>query len=408
MVSLLTPQTEAAPPGLPVPPPVRPGGRRARHRQSRSRFDAYPFDPFLRNLLRLAFAAPFLVLAILADGQASVTLTGNWSLLVRLARFPFGSNRLEDIASFYPPISSLAGAILPGGPLGLGIAGALVAGLFLQKLLEIMVQRQMSPGLITAFLLALAANPLFAYLAVGNLPVLLGVMFFGVGLSHMRRFISWGSTRDGFLAGLLFMLAALSDSGAILYVITAAAAAPFLSWRRGGQRGARAASVFVLLFPTASAFCSLGALELLFRIDPVKPLIPLLAASPRRFAELVTVILPDATGALLAAPVAAAWILSLVVRRPAGILASTLVFLAILGGFSIGLIAPSAAGSTFLLMILLAITLLERPPAGWRRMIVIAVVLAHVPIAWAAAFDREVVAGWLAAVADGAPRLFGG
>ncbi|HEY8591019.1 MAG TPA: hypothetical protein VIL55_15845 [Naasia sp.] len=409
MVSLLTPAEVAqadAPPAPPAAAAVAPRGRR-RHRQKRSRFDPYPFDPFLRNLVRLAFAVPFVLLAILADGEESVTLTGNWSLLVKLAGYPFGSSRLEDIASFYPPVSSLLGAVLPGGSLGLGIAGALIAGFFLQKLLEIMVQREMSPWIITAFLLAVAANPLFAYLAIGNLPVLLGMMFFGVGLSHMRRFITLGATRDGFIAGLLFMLAALSDSGAILYVVTAAAAAPFLSWRRGEQRGARAASVFVLLFPTASAFASLVGLELLFRIDPIGPLMPLLAATPQRFTELVTVLLPDATGALLAAPVAAAWIISIVVRRPGGIFASTLVFVAILGGFTIGLVASSSAGSTFVLMVLLAITLLGRPERGWRQVAVILVVLAHVPIAWATALDRQVVSAWMATLTDAAQALLG-
>ncbi|MCU1438150.1 MAG: putative rane protein [Naasia sp.] len=420
MVSLLTPTTEpapqapldraspsalevASPPAAtgPVRPVTGPTARR-RHRLTRGGFDPYPFDPVLRNLLRLLFAAPLAVVAVVANGTASVELTGNWALMGDLARYPFGSTRIEDTAAFYPPVSSLAGALLPGGSLGLGIAGALVAGVFLQKLLEIMVQREMSGWLIGAYLTAVAANPLFAFLAVGNLPALVGIAFFGVGLSHMRRFITWGSTRDGFVAGLLFMLAALSDSGAILYVVTAAAAAPFLSWRRGEQRGARGASVFVLLFPTLSAFVSLVGLEVLFRVDPVGPLMPLLTGTPARFTELVTGILPDMTGALLAAPVAAAWVISLIVKRPGGMLASTLVFLAILGGSCVGLVPSSSAGSTFVLMVLLAITLLSRPERGRPTAAVIAIVLAHVPIAWATALDREIVAEWLAAVVEAA------
>ena len=79
MVSLLTPAEVAqadAPPAPPAAAAVAPPGRR-RHRQKRSRFDPYPFDPFLRNLVRLPFAVPSVLLAILADAEESVTLTGN-------------------------------------------------------------------------------------------------------------------------------------------------------------------------------------------------------------------------------------------------------------------------------------------------------------------------------------------
>jgi hypothetical protein len=402
MASLLIPQAEP-----PAPAPVRPRGERGRRRRERGRFDAFPFDPVARWALRAGFAAPYAVVGFLYGESGVDAPTGNSALRARLDAIPYGSTRIEDIAAFYPPISGLVGMVLPGALLGLGIAGALVAGFFLQKMLEIMVQREMPRSTTALFLLALAAGPLFAYMAVGNLALLLGLAFFGVGLSQMVRFVVWGSTQSGFVAGLLFMLAALSDAGAILYVATVAATAPFLRWSRSGQPGVRLASVFVLLFPTLSSFGALVLLELLFRVNPVDALAPMLADTPARTERLLTVVLPSVDGLLLVAPVLAAWVIALVVRRPGAMIASTLVFASILAGFCIGLVPSSSAGSTFMLMMLLAIALIPRAGRGYATWIVNAVLVGQIAVAWATALQRDVVVEWLAAVARGVANVLG-
>ena len=147
---------------------------------------------------------------------------------------------MDWIGEIFPPLSTLLAAIIPGGRLGLGVAGALVAGVFLQKMLEIMVQRKFSPWLASLLLIALAANPLFAYTATENFAAFLGLAFFGLGIADIVRFVAWGNTQSGFRAGIYLMLATLSDLSGLVYVLTAAAAAPFLRLgRRASARSTR-------------------------------------------------------------------------------------------------------------------------------------------------------------------------
>jgi len=259
---------------------------RRRHRKERGRTDPFPFDPVTRWLLRLVIALPYAGIAALLTLSGETVPTGNALLLDRVNSIDLGGLNVAGLLELYPPISTALAVLVPGGLLGMGLVGALVAGVVVQKMIEIAVQRQLPRITAVVFVLALAANPLFAYLAVGNLGVFLGLSFFGLGLTHVVRFILWGSTRSGFIAGLLFMVAALCDGGAIFYVLSIALAAPFLRWSRGSQRGAHRASVAVLLFPIASAFILLVALELLFRVDPFGGIRELVAGTPgRRAAE---------------------------------------------------------------------------------------------------------------------------
>src|SRR5690606_10615228 len=126
------------------------------------------------------------------------------------------------------------------------------AGILLQRTTEILVQRRMAGIITIALIVALAANPLFAYLVVTNLPVLLALAAFGHGMAEAVRFIRWNDTRAGFLAGLLFLVAAFCDVSALLYIAIAGITMPFLVPGRRGQRGAWAANILVLLFPTAT------------------------------------------------------------------------------------------------------------------------------------------------------------
>jgi hypothetical protein len=378
---------------------------RRRHRKERGRTDPFPFDPVTRWLLRIVIALPYAGIAALLTLSGQNVATGNALLLERVDAVDLGALNVAGLLELYPPISTGLAVLIPGGLLGMGLVGALVAGVVVQQMIEICVQRELPRATAVLLVIALAANPLFAYLAVSNLGVFLGLSFFGLGLTHVVRFILWGSTRSGFIAGLLFMGAALCDGGAIFYVLSIALTAPFLRWSRGDYRGARRASIYVLLFPLASAFILLVALELLFRVNPFGGVGELMVGTPARTQIFLFTALPSIDGLLLVAPVIGAWLIGLAVRRPGAIAASSLVFISVMIGFVLGLIPTAAAGSTFMLMLLLAIALIPTSGRRYIRWVVPTVAVGQIAVAWATALNRDLLMAWMGAILEGASRL---
>jgi hypothetical protein len=370
---------------------------REHRRPERTRLDAFPRDPVFRWLVRLLFAVPYLVVAW-AVSQSAVTTrlyTPNHALLVHIAHIDWNRADITWIGDIFPPLSTLLAAAIPGGEIGLAVAGALVAGVFLQKILEIMVQRNFRPGLTTLLMLALAANPLFAYTVTENFAAFLGLAFFGLGIADVVRFVAWGNTQSGFRAGLFLMLATLSDLSGILYTLTAAGAAPFLRLGRRHQQGARGANVLVIVFPTVAAIGAIAILNLIF----IHRFLGstgrgLLAGAGDRLAQLPQ-LFEHPSGWLLIAPVLSAWLIALIVRRPGSILVSTLVFLAILGAFVIGLVPAGSAGNTFILMTLMAIALVPTRKEVITVVLMDIVAFAQIVIAWGTAFNREIVLQWM-------------
>lgn len=375
------------------PPSVR---DRSDRRPRRTPLDAFPRDPVFRWILRALFALPYLLVAWAAsDSPRNATLaTPNRALLEHIARIDWNRADVTWIGDIFPPLSTLLAAAIPGGQTGLAVAGALIAGIFLQKILEIMVQRRFHIGTTVILMLALAANPLFAYTATENFAAFLGLAFFGLGIADIVRFVAWGNTQSGFRAGMYLMVAVLSDLSGFLYVLTAAAAAPFLRLGRRDQRGARGANVLVIVFPTVAAIGAIAALNTIFLGRPLGSLgRSLLAGVPSRFDTLGT-IFTQPIGWLLLASVASAWVIALIVRRPGSILVSSLVFVAIVGAYTIGLLPAGSAGNTFLLMTLMAIALvpMRRELITVVAMDVVAVL--QIAIAWATAFNRDIVMQW--------------
>jgi hypothetical protein len=370
---------------------------RTSRRPERTRLDAFPRDPLARWLIRALFAVPYLLVSWIASGSSAGTrlVTPNAALLDHVARIDWNRADVAWIGEIFPPLSTLLVAAIPGGQLGLAVAGSLIAGVFLQKVLEIMAQRRFHLGTMTILMLALAANPLFAYTVTENFAGFLGLAFFGLGITDIVRFVAWGNTQSGFRAGLYLMLAALSDLSGLVYVLTAAAAAPFLRLGRHQQTGARGANVLVIVFPTVAAIGAIFALNWIFVGDPLGSIGQrLVAGTADRFASLGPLFLtPD--GWLLAAPVLSAWLIALIVRRPGSILVSTLVFIAILVSYVIGLLPAGSAGNTFILMTLMAISLVPTR----RQMITVVmtdiVAVLQIGIAWTAAFNRDIVLQWM-------------
>lgn len=377
---------------------------RGRHARTvpRTRLDDWPRRRTPRWALRLLFATPYLVVAVIgAAGRSSEVDTPNQILLDQVARIPWDRADPEWIGQIFPPLSTLLAAIIPGGRVGLAIAGALVAGVLLQKVVEIMVQRRFPLSTTVLLTLALAANPLFAYNATENLATFLGLAFFALAASDLGRFVTWRNTRAGFRAGILLMLATLSDLSGPLYVLTVALAAPFLRLARSDQRGARGANVLVVIYPTAAALSALFFLNLIFtgRLFNAAGQ-DIVAGIPERFGRL-GVIFTSLDGSLLIASVLSAWLIGLIVRRPGALFVSTLVFAAILVAFVLGLVPAGSAGNTFILMTALAISLIPAARTRTQTVLMDVVAVAQIVIAWSTALTRPIVQEWISGTLAG-------
>ncbi len=369
---------------------------------ARVRIDPYPRRRRNRWLLRLLFCLPYVVVAILGERATAQTppamSTVNADLLARVARIDWTRADAAWVGDLYPPVGTVLAAITPGGTLGLGIVGALIAGPFLQQMLQAMQQRRFPPVESAMFMAALAANPLFAHMVTTNLEAFLGVAACGVGATNMVRFVAYRNTQAGFRAGLLFALAALSSASGIVYNVDIGLAAPLVSLARRGERGARASNILVLLFPTLSAFLTVSFLQLVFLHRPFAFIEAQFHYDPALWAtvpQLVTTL----NGFLLLAPMISGWILALLVRRPGAVLISTLLFLGLLTGYILGLIPANSAGNTFFIMTMMGMAIL--PAATTRRADVLITVVAaeQIAIAWAAAYNRPVVLDWMGSIA---------
>jgi hypothetical protein len=368
-------------------------------RERSMRLDRFPRTTVWRWIVRAFFFVLFVVPPILGASELGSVNTPNQQLLDHLATISWDRADQNWIGDIFPPLSTLLAAVAsPFGRLGLSIAGAAVVGVFLQKLLEIMIQRRFPIVVGAVLLAALAFNPLFAYTATENLPAIMGLAFFALGIADVARFNSWGSTQAGFRAGLMLMLAVLSDTSALLYVGAAALCVPFLRLRREGQRGIRAANLLVVVYPTLAALGAIVALNLIFLGQPLtRSAASLLDGTDDRLLRLGE-IFSQPSGWLLLASVGSAWLVALLVRRPAAIFISTLVFAAILIAFVLGLLPSGSAGNTFILMTVMAAALI---PAGRSRPVNVAllvVALLQIGIAWASAFARPILQEWVAAM----------
>ncbi len=349
-------------------------------------------------MLRLGLSAPLILLALLLEQVPYPETAPNADLLLDVAAIDWTRGDAEWLALLYPHTTILIAASNPFGRLGLSIIGAIAAGFLLQKVAEIIAQRAIPRSTGIILVIALAANPLFAYFALENLPGFLAMTFFGLALADLVRFVNWGSTESGFRAGILLMVAALSDPSGILYALVAVLASPFLRHGRAAAPGLRAANMLVIAFPTLGAFATIAFLNLLFfgSLWPQQDLAVILAGIPAGI---------DALVALYTTPTG--WLVAAIVRRPAAIPVSTIVFLLVNVAFLFGAFHPGAAGVTFTLLTLLAITLIPGARTPITNVLVDLVAVLQIAIAWTAALDRPVVRQWLQLVADAWVALTG-
>lgn len=379
----------------------------AEQRVPRRRLDPFPGDRLVRWGTRLALAIPTLWVGWRAEtGSTDELNTPNQQLIDHLAGIDWTRADIAWVGEIFPPVSTLIAAVVPGGRTGLAIVGALIAGIFLQKVLEIMVQRRVPVSTTVILLMALSVNPLFAYTATQNIAAFLGLAFFGLGIADVLRFVVWGNTQAGFRAGMLLMLATLSDLSGLLYVLTAAMAAPFLRLGRGHSPGARRANVTVVVFPTLAAVGSLLFLNWVFTGNTLGTVgTRTLAGSLERW-ESLPELYSTLNGWLLIAPVLSAWLVALIVRRPGSIIVATLVFVAINIAYVGGLLPTGSAGNTFIVMTLLAISLVPTARSPLTVILIDAVAVLQIVIAWLAAFNRTSVLEWMNSLGNPLLGLF--
>lgn len=396
-------------------PGVRFGGgrheaaRNAPLSPARVRLEAFPTRASARWILRLALSVPFVLVALverLSPGLATGT-TVNQDLVARVAAIDWSRADVAWVGELYPPISTVLGAVIPGGAFGLGLVGALLAGPFLQLMIEVMHQRRFHPAKIAVFVVALAGNPLFAAMVTTNFEAFLGIAFFGIGAINMVRFIVNRNTQAGFRAGILFMLTALSSASGLVFVVVAGLTAPLLTLARRGQKGARGSNILVVLFPTLSTFATVAFLQLVFLHTPFLILTQQFVYDPARWAVVPTFV-TTLNGFLLVAPMLSGWALALLVRRPGAILISTLLFAALLIGYVFDLIPANSAGNTFLIMTMMGIAILPAANTTRSSILITVVAGAQIVIAWAAAFNRPIVVDWMHSVAVGLGAILGG
>jgi hypothetical protein len=384
---------------------LRPRSRRDR-RPQRTRLDYFPRDPLRRWLLRIVFALPFVAVAIL-NSLHPASASVNARLLVDAAQIPWGSGNSAWIGDIFPPISTAIAVVTPGGRLGLALIGALAAGIVLQKVVEILAQRRVPTTTTTLLVIALGVNPLFFYTALENLPAFLGLSFFGLALADIVRFVSWGSTQSGFRAGLFLMLATMTDRSAVLYVVAAVVAASFLRLSRTGQRGARLANTLVIAFPAAAAMGSVFVLNILFLREPLGLAATDVVVGDQSRLDSLAAVFQAPYGGLLLASVATAWLMSLVVRRPGGIIVATLAFGALMVGFAFGLVPPESSGNTFMMMTMLCIALIPTARVQGATRLVSLVAVAQIAIAWIAVIGRPAILDWVTTLIGTAVSLMG-
>lgn len=377
--------------------------RRERGRRAEQLRRSLPFPraAWRRWMLRLLFMVPgFAVVALGVPGSLTAE-TPNAVLLARIAELEFTRADSLWLSQLYPHVSTLVGLIVqPLGASGLALAGVIAAGFLLQAVIQILAQRAVSIPFGTALMFALAATPLFFYLAQESLAAFLALTFFGLALADIQRFVTWGNTGSGFRAGLLLAASALSDPSGILLLLVALIAAPFLRSGRWTTRGLRAANSLVLAFPALGTLATVMLLNVVF----FRVLWPVdvdagLDRVPERLDQLEAIYTQTPASALLiAGPIIVAIVIAVVTRRLSAAAVALSAFALIHLGFLAGLVSAGAAGTTHLLTTLLAITLLPAGRTPLQNGLLAAVAVVQLALGWLISLDRPIVVEWMLAL----------
>lgn len=339
---------------------------RRREGDGTGRLPKFPVSSWRRWLLRGALALPFIVLVLLLDAAGGGYLqnsTANASLVATAPEILARPVSVETVRMLYPPITTLLAVIVPGGVVGLGVVGALVAGFLLQRLIEWSL-RQRETGIdATALVLVVGGTPLFAFLATTNLEVFLGLALFALGMIDLVRFVVFANTQAGFRAGLLFAAAALTAPAFAFSILIAACVAPFLPHSR---EGSRVGVALTLAFPTVAAFGSVAILGVVFLADPLFAVDGLHVGFAPERVERTQTFFAQPWAWLYFVPTAGGIVLALVWRRPLAALAPVLLTGSTVLMSLAGVLPAGSSGAAFLLLLLALVAIAPVGDHGLR------------------------------------------
>lgn len=356
----------------------------------------YPAHPLARWGLRLAIFAAFAGVALWyhAATGGDWSNTANAELAERVSLVNLNRADVNVVGQLYPPVSGLAALIIPGGALGLALAGSAVAAYQLQTVAQALQRRGLVAWLRGLLLVALALTPFYGFITVTNFPAILGLTLFGNGMMALNRFVVYANTQAGFRAGILIALATLSYptvSFAALIAFLTAAAAP------QSRTGARLANGIVAAFPTVATICSFALLGLAFGAGPFA----MIGGTPSwqpEIAERVLNALTHPIGVLYFVPTALIVIAAIVLGVPllgliAVLLTASTVFARLLG-FG----PPAGAGDSFIMSLLFVGAILSRRERRLERILVGLCAVLVLAVGWAAAFTSPNVLAWLSVI----------
>ena len=363
--------------------------------------EPYPVSPAARWILRAALALPFLVIALVTILHPSLLSSSvNADLALRVSEIDWTRGDARWLQQLSPPAGVLLAKLIPGGTAGLSIVGAIGAGWFLQHLIQVMKDKQWRMRNVVLMTIAVGANPVFAYLVVGNLLGFLSLATFGLGTVEMYRFVARRNTDSGFRAGVWFLTCSLIDASGLLLVIVALVAAPFLSVARAGERGARLANILVVFYPSFAAAGSLVLMQLVYLEDPFALYAGAIQYDPANwsiFAGLFTT--PGGWSTLLAGLLGAT--AGLLSSRPQAALMAPLALVVLVLGRVFGLVPIAGVGYVFLATSMIALALTPRLTTPLRRISLTFIALSFAILGWVTGMTRVPVTDWISAFLEG-------
>jgi hypothetical protein len=357
------------------------------------RIAKYPRTRWRRWMLRLVASIPYIAVAIWFDIASHHTWAGtaNAELATRVDTLQWGGSGITVLASLYPPISSIVAIVIPGGALGLGIVGALIAGVILQMVIQALQRKEFAPALRVIFVLSLALTPTFTYLVTTNLQAALGLLFFGLGMIDVVRFVTYANTQAGFRAGLLFACSAFSDSTFLPAAVVAAVAGALIIQSRPGSR---AANAVVLVFPTLAVMGALALLGIAFGAGPLAMVHGDFTWDPARAATYVAS-LGGFRGIIYLAPTLIVVLAAVLLRRARVALVAVLLTAMIGLAYIVGLTPPGYAGNNYVMMLLLSVAIVPTPKSRSQMALTAILSLVLWVIGWINAFQQPAIAHWM-------------
>lgn len=350
----------------------------------------FPQRRWLRWTMRGVYALPvlFVVIRYAIIAPDPWVATANAALLNRVAAGVGVTDFVQLLTTFSPPLGVIPALVLPNELL-LAIAGALVAGVFLQALDQAMYRRGLHSFIRLVMIASLLASPVFVLLAATDITLFGAIVLFGFGLIDLVRFENLANTQAGFRAGLLLAAAALMDVRAVPLVLTVAIVGTLVIQSRPQ---ARAANAVIVAFPTVAVTVALALAGVIIGAGPLTFLRTDADSALSALDLLVTSPL-SAPLLLYVAPVIVVGITAGVFGFPRAGLMMMLIAVGALAGVAVGAPLAAAAAVGYLLVHISVAVLPTESTAQHAAIVVMCAVLVGV-VGWSVAAQLPAAQEW--------------